>query len=206
MADIQTFGFDNEDIKGGLYEKFKPKKGDTYRCAIAYTDPKAMFVGQKVHFKDRFFFCKRGKCCEVLGPAKYKIGAVLIIYNTDRQGNPKKPFGYEVLPWVFGEGTYNKLKNTNDEFPLTTHDIKVTCTNEEYKNVDITPCSECIWTSKEELKTVILDQAKPIWDSLKKTLASDLTTEQINELLGVGTATVVDPTTKIDLNSVLDSI
>jgi hypothetical protein len=96
----------------------------------------------------------------------------------------------------------------NSEFPLATHDIKISCTNEEYQHLDIVPCNECLWISRDELKLQIQEQAKPIWDSLKKTLASDLTVEQISELLGVGGTTTsgVDPSSKLDLNSVLDSI
>jgi hypothetical protein len=208
MSDVMTFGFDNEEIKGGLFEKYKAKKNETHRTAIVYSDPKAMFVGHPTHFKDRYFFCKKGKCCEVLGPAKYRVGAVLIKYNTDRAGVPKKPFAWELFPWAFSEVTYLKLKSMNAEFPLATHDIKISCTNEEYQHLDIVPCNECLWISRDELKTQIQEQAKPIWDSLKKTLASDLTVEQIGELLGIGGGTVagVDPSSKLDMDSVLNSL
>ena len=51
---LEVFGFENEDIKGGMFEKYKGKKNEVHRNAIVYTDPKAMFVGSKIHFKDRF--------------------------------------------------------------------------------------------------------------------------------------------------------
>ena len=70
---IELFSFDNEDIKGGIYEKYKGKKGETHRNAIVYTDPKAMFAGSRVHFKERFFLCKKGKCCDILGPSKWRV-------------------------------------------------------------------------------------------------------------------------------------
>ena len=77
-----------------------------------------------------------------------------------------------------------------------------------YQHLDIVPCNECLWISRDELKTQIQEQAKPLWDSLKKTLASDLTVEQINELLGIGGGTVagVDPSSKLDMDSVLNSL
>ena len=208
MSDVMTFGFDNEEIKGGLYEKYKAKKNEVNRGAIVYTDPKAMFVGHQTHFKDRYFFCKKGQCCQVLGPAKWRVGAVLIKYGTGRDGTPKKPFSWELFPWAFSEVTYLKLKSMNAEFPLATHDIKISCTNEEYQHLDIVPCNECLWITRDELKVQVQEQARPIWDSLKKTLASDLTVEQISELLGMGGTTTsgVDPSSKLDLNSVLDSI
>lgn len=203
---IETFGFENEDIKGGMYEKYKGKKNETHRNAIIYTDPKAMFAGSKIHFKDRFFLCKKCKCCEILGPAKWRVGAVIIKYGTDKLGNLKKPFSYELLPWLFSEQTYLKLKTVNGEFPLATHDLKVSCTNEEYQHLDITPCSESIWTAKDPIKKDVLAAAKPIWDFIKKSIAQNLPIEDIHELLGVASSVGTDPTQKLDLDNVLDQV
>ena len=206
MSDIATFGFDNEDIKGGMYEKFKAKKGEIVRLGIVFSDPKAMFAGQKIHFKDRFFLCKKGLCCEKLGPAKWRVGAVVIKYGTDRSGAIKTPFSYELIPWIFSEAPYVKLKTVNSEFPLASHDIKIACTNEEYQHLDISPCQETIWQAKDELKTRILSEAKPIWEYIKKSIASDLSVEEIKELLSMSTTVGSDPTSKLDLDKVLDSV
>jgi hypothetical protein len=202
--DVSVFGFENDDIKGGLLEKYKGKKNETHRNAIIFTDPTAMFAGAKIHFKDRFFICKKAECCDKLGPPKWRVGAAIIKYNTDKMGTIKKPFGYELYPWIFSEGTFIKLKNINLEFPLATHDIKISCTNEEYQHLDITPCNESIWQAKEELKSKVLDEAKPIWDYVKKSLASDLPIEEIRDLLGISGG--ADPTTNIDLDQVLNQV
>lgn len=207
MAEMETFGFENEDIRGGVFEKYKGKKGETHRIGIVYTDPKAMFAGAKIHFKERYFICKKGKCCEICGPAKWRVGAIVVKYATDKAGNIKKPFSFDIYPWVFGEQTYAKLKSTNSEFSLANHDIKITCDNDDYQHINPTACQESIWTSKEELKTMVLEQAKPYWDSLKRTIASDLSVEEINDLLGVSNpGQGSDPSTKLNLDSVLDSI
>ena len=208
MADgISTFGFENEDIKGGLMEKYKGKKGEVHRCAIIYTDPKAMFAGSKIHFKERFFLCKKGKCCDLCGPSKWRVGAVLIKYGTDKQGTVKKPFTYEMYPWIFSEGTYSKLKGTNSEFPLATHDIKITCDNDDYQHLNINPCQESIWTAKEELMKQIVEQAKPIWDYIKRSIASDLSMEEIMALCGSAPAGGgTDPSAQINLDDVLSKV
>jgi hypothetical protein len=202
---IETFGFDNDNIKGAP-EKYKGKKGEIHRNGIIYTDPKAMFAGSRIHFKERFFLCKKGKCCEVLGPSKWRVGAVIIKYNTDKLGNLKKPFGYELLPWIFSEQTFLKLKATNNEFKLATHDIKVSCTNDEFQHLDINPCKESIWSSKDVIKEKVLEEAKPIWDFIKKSIASNLSTEEINDLLGIANSAAADPSQKINLDDVLDSV
>jgi hypothetical protein len=206
MGDIETFGFENEEIRGGIYEKYKGKKGQVDRCAIVYTDPKAMFAGMKIHYKDkRYFQCVKGKCCEVCGPSKWRMGSVIVKYGTDKMGNPKKPLSYELAPWIFSEQTYIKLKGVNSEFPLATHDVKITCTNEEYQHLDIVPCSESIWTH-ESLKANILSAAKPIWEYIKRGIASNLSVEEVNDLLGLSQAVATDPTTKLDLDSVMDKL
>jgi len=203
---IETFGFDNEEIKGGIFEKYKGVKGETHRMGIVYTDPKAMFVGSKIHFKDRFFLCKKGKCCDILGPSKWRVGAVIIKYYTDKLGVPKKPFGYELLPWIFSEQTYLKLKTTNSEFALASHDIKVSCTNNDFQHLDITPCNESLWTSRDSIKNETLEQAKPVWDFIKKSIASNLSVEEINDLLGIANPAAADPSQKLNLDDVLDQV
>jgi len=210
MADeVSTFGFENEDIKGSIYEKYKGKKGEIHRGAIVFSDPKAMFVGAKIHYYDpqkKYFLCKQSICCEKLGVPKWRVGMVLIKYATDKLGAPKQPFSYDLYPWVFSETTFTKLKSLNNEFPLATHDIKIACTNDEYQHLDITPCQEAIWQIKEELKKKVLDEAKPIWDYIKKGLANNLSVEEIKDLFSMSSAAVVDPTTKLDLDKVLSSV
>lgn len=204
--DVSVFGFEKEDIKGGVWEKYKGKKGEIHRCAIVYSDPKFMFAGGQCHYKEKYFFCKHGLCCEKLDPAKWRIGAVLVKYGTDKLGNPKQPFSYEIVPWMFGEQTWVKIKTLNNEFSLTTHDIKIACTNEDYQNLDITPCQESIWQMKEELKKKILEEAKPAWDYVKKGIASNLSVEEIKDLLSMSSGPASDPTTGLDLDKVLSSV
>lgn len=208
-AEISTFGFDSgdSDIKGGQMEKYKGKKGEAHRCAIIYTDPKTMFAGSRVHYKERFFLCKKGKCCDLAGPAKWRVGGVLVKYGTDKQGTMKKPFSYELFPWIFSEGTYTKLKGINTEFPLATHDIKITCDNDDFQHLNINPCQESIWTARDELKAEMLEAAKPIWDYIKRSIASDLTIDEIMALCGSAPAGgSSDPSSQINLDDVLNKV
>ena len=210
MADneVSLFGFENNDIKGGLFEKYKGKKGVIDRGGIVFADPKAMFAGAKIHYYDpqkKYFLCKNGLCCEKLGPPKWRVGMGMIQYATEKNGAMKAPFNYEIKPWIFSETTFAKLKSLNNEFPLATHDIKISCTNEEYQHLDITPCQESYWQVKEELKKKILDEAKPVWDFIKKSLGSNLSAEEIKDLFSMGTV-ATDPTTSLDLDKVLSVV
>jgi hypothetical protein len=205
---IETFGFENEEIRGGFFEKYKGKKGEIHRTAIVYADLKTMFAGSKIHYaNNRYFLCKKGLCCEKCGPAKWRVGSVIVKYATDRNGAIKQPFGYELMPWVFGEQTYVKLKTVNSEFPLASHDLKISCENDDYQHLSFAPCNESIWLAKDELKRKILEDARPIWESVKKSIASDLSIEEIKDLLGAGTTGGgSDPTTNLNLDQVLASV
>ena len=63
-SNVEVFGFENENIRGNVWEKYKAKKGVVDRLGIIFSDPKVLFAGNKVHFKDRFFLCKGGYCCD----------------------------------------------------------------------------------------------------------------------------------------------
>lgn len=209
MADnIETFGFENEEIRGGFYEKYKGKKGEIHRVAILYSDPKTMFAGSKIHYANhRYFLCKKGLCCDKCGPARYRVGGVIVKYGTDRNGTVKQPFSYEILPWIFGEQTFIKLRTVNSEFPLASHDIKISCENDDYQHLSFAPCNESIWIAKEDLKKKILEDAKPMWEYVKKSIASDLSVEEIKDLLGVGGGGGgSDPSSNLNLDQVLSSV
>jgi hypothetical protein len=203
--DVLTFGFEKDDIRGGMWEKYKGKKNEVHRAGIVFTDPKALFAGAKIHYKDRFFLCKHGVCCDKLGSPKYRIGCVLIKYSTDKSGVLNKPLDYTIYPWLFSEPNFLKLKTLNNEFPLTTHDVTISCSNEEYQHLDITPCKESVWHMREELTAKVLEDAKPVWDYVKKSLASDLSVEEIKDLLSMGSP-AADPSTKMNLDDVLSAI
>ena len=202
----EEFGFENEAIRGSNFEKYKGKKGETHRIGIVFEVADKLFRGKKVHFKEKYFVCTGKTCCKVLGPAKTRIVATIIKYNTDRTGVVTKPFGYEILPWNFSENAFLKLKTLNSEYPLTEHDIKISCTNQDYQHLDFSVCKESLWQANETLKKQILKEAAPVTES-SSNIAPMLTEEEIKDLLGVAVqGPAADATTDIDLNSVLDNV
>jgi len=66
-----------------------------------------------------------------------------------------------------------------------------------------------VWLAKEELKKKILDEAKPMWEYVKKGIASDLSVEEIKDLLGGGSGGGgggSDPSTNLNLDQVLATV
>lgn len=165
----------------GFLERYRAKRDLRDRGGLVATDPKTLFTACKIHFHPKtkkYFLCKsegnQEICCAKLGHSRWRIGAPLVKYRTDKMGNPRHPFNFDVLPWIFGEHVYYELKKMNEEFPLISHDLKIGCTNEEYQRLDLMPCNESIWQLKEEIKSEVLRAAIPVREFIKNNLAIDM--------------------------------
>lgn len=207
MANVMTFGADNDNVKSTNFAKYKGKAGQRDRVGIVYEDPKQMFRGCLTHYKDKYFVCKstdekKAICCThgyEGNRARWKIGCVLIIYKMDGA----KVTGYKLLPWVFSEKMYQKLKTANLEFPLDAHDFYLTCTNEEFQNIDIQSCKDSIWLKKDEFKKKVISEAKDFLEDMSRNLAHDISLEEIRELLGLDTPGSEDAATDVNFGDVI---
>lgn len=215
---VESFGTERDDIKGNRFQKLKMKTGDEIRCAVLFFDEtgKKMFLGTKVHVKpqQKTFLCKSTKekkeiCCthswEGNNP-RYHIGCVAMIYNLGKESGSLKLRDYELIPWIFWEKMYEKLVSADKEFSLTSHDLKLKCTNDEFQTIDIQSCKESIWTSNANLKKKVLADAKSIYEGISKNLGAELSISEIKELLGIEITGSEDAATDVDLGSVVDSI
>jgi hypothetical protein len=99
---------------------------------------------------------------------KQHIGTIFCKYKTDQYGEIIPPFSYKLFLWVFGKQTYQKIRACNTEFPITQHDVKIVCWDEQYQTVNIVPCVESIWLAKKELTLDIQGQFIPMWEHLEK--------------------------------------
>lgn len=213
MANLESFGADRDDIEGQRFRKYKNKEGNTDRIGIVYEDPKVMFKGLKAHFSEKYFGCKSTEkqkevCCTHAyagNKPRYRIAAVIIVYDLITKDGKQKLKDYEIIPWIFGEGMYGKLSAADKEFPLSSHDIKLTCKNEEYQNMDIQSCRESIWGSNKELREKILKEAQTMLEERGRNLASDLSLTEIRDLLGVDTAGSEDAAMDVDIAQVVET-
>lgn len=222
MADIEMFGTDREDIKTRKFNSYKGEGGKTDLLGIVFPDgAKAKFCGTRVHYHERYFICKSkwekdklvdpAVCCTATykgKQAKYRVGAVIIVYRIgkDPETDKDKLMGYELMPWIFGEGIYEQLQSTDKEFSLESHDIKVKCTNADFQNMDIKPTAKSIWRSNEKLKEKVLAQFESKLEDAKKGLASDFSLEEIKEHLGIETPGAEDAAVDINMSDVVGDI
>ena len=102
---------------------------------------------------------------------------------------------------------YNRLVSYDNELPLTTHDIKIKCTQDDpYIKYDLNPCNNSIWVNSPELKKKVLEDAKPIYEGISKNLGAELSISEIKELLGIDVMGSDDAATDVDLGSVVESL
>lgn len=216
---VESFGTEREDIGGDRFKKLKLKKDEEVRVGIIFFDEagKKMFLGTKVHVKEgmKTFLCKSTKdskevCCTHSwsgNDPKFHIGCVVIVYNLGKEDGKIKLKSYELLPWIFWDTMYNRLVSYDNELPLTTHDIKIKCTQDDpYVKYDLNPCNNSIWVNSPNLKEKILTEAKPIFEGISKNLGAELSVSEIKELLGIDVTGSDDAATDVDLGSVVESL
>ena len=200
----EEIGFDNEDIGGDKTEKYKGVKGRTDR--IGFPLPTRVRVAD-THYKDKHILCKKGVCCEKLGPPAKRIGCVVVQYATDRNGKIEQPLRWTIKTWVFSGKKYEELRSINDENPLAKHDLKVTCVEEQYQQLKFVSCKEAAWALNPEVQKQILAVAEAT--VAKIYLGSNLEGDELREFVGldsVGPAESADPSSDQDLDSILDNI
>lgn len=180
---------------------YRASKKNVDRCGLLFWDPKAMFIGAKVHFHNRKYFgCKKGLCCDKLGAPVWRMAAPLIKYDCDYLDIALDEVSlqdHEILIWKFGEDTYKKLRELNNVKPLAFHDFRIYCENEPYQLVHlegspgrggiIAPFAASLpsaWQGSDKERAQVLEEALPMWNKLKERgLGLDLSEEEIAQLL-----------------------
>src|SRR5688572_21876359 len=75
-------------------------------------------------------------CCKLLGPSSVRLAALIVKYGTDVRGVvATQPFTFEQLLWKFGPDKYDQLRTINRDFPLTHHDLSVSCSDAHYQKM-----------------------------------------------------------------------
>jgi len=214
--------FDDIEIKPKFKEKYKGIPGERHRLAIIWPKPeekangkpKGPFEKRRVHYADKYFFCKDGVCCEKLGPSKERISCLVIKYKTKKDGiivkaeGEKLPFSFEVLEWVFADKKFNQLKALHAEWDLKNHDMYVSCEgSEQYQDLTFTPCKESLFQLRPEYKEEIYRETEPSRANLVRALGQDLSIEEIKEILGLEVSQPIDAVSGgEDLDKILDEM
>lgn len=200
-------------LNGGNVDRFKAKKGETYRISFAWwpldehgnlnlAAKKPRFIGGKVNFIDKVgYILNKGPEYTVLAKGeqpKVKIGTIIVKWPTDKAGNVDQSRlnngDYSVMPWVFGEARYKVLENSWREWAAGEHDITALCEDEQFQKMTFNPCknsllSQILKSPSERHKAFavdILSRVKELEGKINNEVARDLTLDEIRLKMGTG--------------------
>jgi hypothetical protein len=179
-------GFSSDAVKSTQVDFYKGKKGKTDRLSF----PNANVKFTDVHFMDGYFRCQSkpgeiAECCQQLGPPSQRCGAIVMKYNTDRNGTPKAPLSYDIQPWVFNADKFQQIKAFNDDFPVSSNDIKVTCTEDVYQRLNITPAKGQLWRVDEATVKLVEAETEALWARLDRYLGRVISRSDMLERFGL---------------------
>lgn len=102
-------------------------------------------------------------CCKWLGSSSPRFAVLVVQYGTLPNGQIiTNPFKYYLKVWRFGVDKFNTLKQINRDFPLASHDITISCSDEKFQKLTINPKSNAIINHPQfpgDHKKIILDWA-----------------------------------------------
>lgn len=208
----KTIGPGNEDVQtAGRTDYFRPKEGETYRVGLCWAakdedgnflinkDNDAKFLFDQVYYLESsndYGYVVSNPYLEdkFSEPPSPRLGTVVVLYpeadanaqfKKDDDGNPKlNPSEWKVMPWVFGRDKYNDLSNVDENFPLLFHDLRITCEDEDFQQLDIrvADANEAVWRQNEDLRGKILQKAEQASNEIS--LAADPDIEQLKSEFG----------------------
>lgn len=133
-----------------------------------------------------------------LGAPKRRIATFIVKYATDANGNVQKPFNYEVMEWQISPDKYSQLAAIHSEYPLTVHDLKVTCTDDQYQKMTfIATRNKALWQQNEDIKKAILEEVEQL--ALRLHLGRDLPIDDLKDHFGESVSAVA-PAHSVDVN------
>lgn len=155
-------GIGDESVKKYEFELFTPQVGKTDR--IFLINPGTGIAKRRSHFHDKLksgsvlckseyvfdqatnqeVMVKEATCCKLLGSPNLRFAMLVIVYNTDQNGQPLQPFKYFYKLWRFGADKFQQLRTLsiaaiNAGGSLTQQDLTVLCTEKQYMRLTITP-------------------------------------------------------------------
>lgn len=124
--------------------------------------------------------------CQIGSVPKERFAAKILVYDTDKNGNLEKPFGFKIKTWVFGSDKFVKLRSIREEWgDLTKYDLKLTCTDKQFQKMEITNTPKAIWRSNEKIKKLVLAALKEDKTNLESVLGAKLSATEMAKRLGI---------------------
>lgn len=215
MTNFIEWGGDDDNntpaMDGGNVQRFKGKKGETYRISFAWwpqgenntlnlSAKKPKFIGGKRNYIPNvgYILNKGPEFTSLAGgeQPKLAIGTIIIKWPTDKAGNIDQARllkgDYQIMSWVFGEQRYKVLDNQWRDWPAGEHDVTALCEDEQYQKMTFSPCKNSvlrqIMTSTSDahkaLAADITSRVRSLEPKIGNEVARDLSLDEIRLKLG----------------------
>lgn len=196
MSDLIGFDEGDEGVLSGDIESYRGEDGVTDVLSLCWfyedddgnyrmgDDDTPKFKVSECHFIEGKGYVETNDYLEEKkGSPKTRLGTFVVHYDTNKKGEFKDEFDYEVKPWEFGADKFRDLKDIHKDFPLTKHDFKARCEGQKFQKLTFLPSpKDAIWQQKEEVKKDVLETVENIEDSLS--LARSLPETELKEHFG----------------------
>jgi hypothetical protein len=198
--------FNDDTVRQYDFDQYTGRRGQIDR--IYLLRPNAI-AKTRVHFHEklRYVICNsiyevkgnqdiqtsEAACCKMLGKSNLRFGALMMRYMTDpRTGNVIMPFQVpELRLWRFGVDKYVALRNIDSSFPLATHDLSVSCEEEQFQRLTIGAKPESIYLNPRfpaDLKRQFEEWAEASLRKLPKEMGRIMADDAIQKELGQAVA------------------
>jgi hypothetical protein len=186
----------------------------------------AHFKAMKAHYQDGFGFAlsrlgKDGPEADAvwkrLPEPKPYFSTLLLIYPTDEQGNLNKDAfvgqakdgTFKLVPWRFGNKTYEEIWKLNDglrenTLSLGSQDIKLECKDPKYQNISVSFAGAALWQKNDTIRQQVLAKAIGMYGD-KLMPFREMTTDQLRAKLGLGGSAAQDVSSE-DFNTMLENV
>jgi hypothetical protein len=207
---ISKIGFGNNDSDlDSKTKNFKAKEGEKYRISFAWwpgseegkpnlgkadESPSPEFIaGKRLYLAGVGYFLDKGPEYSKLAgsQSRRQVGTIIVVWPVDSKGQVDKAKfqenKWQVLPWIFAADKYRTIEQNHIEFPLSMHDLNLSCTDTQYQKMTMSPARENLFRKlldgAPERAKLIIDQVRELIETLPSQFAQDLTIDQIKAKL-----------------------
>ena len=173
-------------IQISRYPVDKIKFSKAKRELISIVTPQVLAI--KTHYIDGVgsVLCNGQTCCKVAGAPRVKYLFPICVYETDSKGKPvSSKITYKVL--AVGDSVYSDIMTLNDVQDLTSVDLLVTCKEENYQDISLTPAGNCRWQSNQKIAQEVIEFWSQHMEDIIKPIAREVDEEVLKENAGLDT-------------------
>ena len=194
-----SFDFSKLNIPGVLvgdigieisrYPVDKIKFTKAKRELISIVTPQVLAI--KTHYIEGVgsVLCNGKTCCKIAGAPRVKYLFPVCVYETDSKGKPvSSKMSYKVL--AVGEGVYRDIMTLHEVQDLTTIDLLVTCKEENYQDISLTPAGACRWQGNAKVAQDVVEFWSNHMEDIIKPIAREVEEDVLREQSGMDTGAV----------------